>query len=519
MALGLMLVCVNEETKKSLTANAQKENFPVKSISSLGDLTQALVNYPEVAAAVIELAVSQPMQWQMIEKIRDTRPKFKFVLLSPTFNAELYRQAVVHGVNSVHFGPFSKEEIWTTVSKAIRDADSERYTRELLEDLQSRVLKSEGLDEDKFWYVAKSKAMEPVNEWLTVLRRESMKGGAEPSVLISAETGGGEDGIARMVYAASRRGRKTWFSLNCSSMSEEQLDAELFGFEKSPAAQKLGIGQIGADLLTLKRGAIEAAHGGIIYLKNIEALSESIQSKLIAFLQTRTFRRIGGGSDLHSDVRFISSMSVKPDVRSKSLKEDLLRQLSQMSIRLPALRERKEDLLPMAITFARKIFKLHNKNFTGFTSEAETALSSYSWPGNVEELYAVIERASLLCKADTLVSVTDLSLGREGLSASRSDSYESSVDGTSQNQVPTLEEGLNYTALKKKWCDSFEKEFLVVSLKRNSGNVSAAAREAKLDRSNFLRLLRRHGLKAENFRRISHVPPVAPVGNSMESAA
>lgn len=494
---------LTNDIRKSLVSRLEKEQVKVHLIASVDDIERTLSAFPHMGVAVVDVPSAQDKSWEVLEKVRDFHPKLKLIVVTARKDNEFVLKAMKLGVLSLFTQPLdgaNETALLASVQRGLKESEAERYRRDLLIELQARVQRAEGREEDRFWFVSKSKAMEPVNEWLTVLRRESMKGSPEPSVLISGEIGAGEEGIARMIYAASRRGRKSWLVLRCGALPGDLLEAELFGYEKGSFQ----------GALTQKKGALEIANGGTVFLMDIDSATSAFQAKLNQFLQNSSFRRLGGTEELRSDVRIIasSSTSLKNVVHSGKFREDLYRRLSQMSITIPALRERSEDILPMAIHFSRQIFKTHNRNFNGFTPEAEKALVGYSWPGNVHELYSVLNRTALICKSNGMVSVSELGLG--GV-ASGSSSLGASSEG--QSSVPNLEEGLNYTALKKKWCDSFEMEFLKVSLRRNAGNVSAAAREAKLDRSNFLRLLRRHGLKAESYRRISHLPPVAgPAG-------
>jgi len=190
---------------------------------------------------------------------------------------------------------------------------------------------------------------------------------------------------------------------------------------------------------------------------------------------------------------------------------------------LPPLRDRTEDLLPMATQFAERAFRNRGKVFEGFASDAEAAVSSYSWPGNVREMLNYMERVALIWQGSGKVSESHLSLpGRssamtshpqsqpaelESKGASTSSYAEAVMDGprlqsvVSPFQAPGQAGVEGYMALKKKWSDQFEREYLSTALRRHSGNVSAAAREAQVDRSNFLRLLRRYGLRAQEFRK------------------
>jgi transcriptional regulator with GAF, ATPase, and Fis domain len=287
-----------------------------------------------------------------------------------------------------------------------------------------------------------------------------------------------------MVHAGSRRGKGPWVAVNCANFNEQLLESELFGHEKGAFT--------GAS--ALKRGLFEIARGGTLFLDEVGEMDVKLQAKLLRVLQERVFRRVGGGADLEADVRVIaaSNRNLPERVRDGSFRDDLYHRLSRVVVELPALRERPDDIVPMAIQFADRAFRARGKAFNGFSPEAELDLRSYPWPGNVRELLNIIERTALVWQGgESLVCSKDLGIpvsGAPGTPVARP--VQSAGDAET-----------GYTELKKRWGDSFEREFLVNSLTRNSGNVSAAAREAKLDRSNYLRLLRRHALRAQDFRK------------------
>jgi transcriptional regulator with GAF, ATPase, and Fis domain len=345
--------------------------------------------------------------------------------------------------------------------------------------------------------------MGKVNDWISVLRREAMRGDAEePTTLILGESGTGKEGIARMVHAGSRRGKGPWVAVNCANFNEQLLDSELFGHEKGAFT--------GAN--ALKRGLFELAKGGTLFLDEIGEMDVKLQAKLLRVLQEKVFRRVGGIQDIDSDVRVVAATNrnLKSRVSDGKFRDDLYHRLSRVVVDIPSLRERSDDVVPMAKQFAERAFQSRAKTFSGFTPDAETAMTGYNWPGNVRELMNVIERTALVWEGSGPVTGASLSIP---VSNAR----------THTPSAPTLSvieggELLTYTEMKKKWSDSFEKEYLLSTLERNQGNVSAAARDSKLDRSNFLRLLRRHGVNASQFRPAGS-PDIAATGTDDESGS
>jgi DNA-binding NtrC family response regulator len=339
--------------------------------------------------------------------------------------------------------------------------------------------------------------MQEVNEWLTVLRREALRGGGEePPVLVTGESGTGKEGIARMVHAGSRRARGPWVAVNCANFNEQLLESELFGHEKGSFT--------GAN--QMKRGLFEIAKGGTLFLDEMGEMDIKLQAKLLRVLQEKVFRRVGGTVDLDTDVRVVAATNQNLNARVKDgrFREDLYHRLSGVVVEVPALRDRTEDVELMAKEFFERAFQARGKTFAGFTPDGIQRLSSYSWPGNVRELLNVVERSALLWSGSGPVGAKDLTI----TGAPTANSGGGFVPNAGKLELVAspfatpADGGLpSYTALKKKWADSFEREYLMTTLNRHDGNVSAAAREAHIDRSNFLRLLRRHGLKSTQYRK------------------
>lgn len=249
-----------------------------------------------------------------------------------------------------------------------------------------------------------------------------------------------------------------------------------------------------------KRGLFEIAKGGTLFLDEIGEMDVKLQAKLLRVLQEKVFRRVGGTQDIATEVRVIAATNrnLLAKTQNGSFREDLYHRLSRVVVEIPTLHERLEDIVPMATQFSERAFRARGKVFNGFSPEAEEGLRSYPWPGNVRELLNVIERTALLWDGNGPIPLSTLSIPTTGSASGGNRPRLSAVPSPVET---TMSPDESYTDLKKKWCDSFEREYLITSLNRHGGNVSAAARDSKLDRSNFLRLLRKHALKAQDYRK------------------
>lgn len=349
--------------------------------------------------------------------------------------------------------------------------------------LEERAQRVEGQAEEVYRFGSKSKSMEAVNEWLKTLQKDSMKTTAqnqETPVLILGESGTGKEGIARMIHAGSKRARGPWISINCRNYKAHALEHELFG-----TAQK--------------RGLLDLAKGGTLFLNNIEGMDQKIQTRMIHSIQAGTY----------ADVRLVAASNQElSEYNSEGrFNEEFYQHFSGAVIEVPSLRNRTEDIIPMAEHFMKTAFAQQGKHFEGFTEDAKSVLLNYIWPGNVYELFNVTERAALLFNKNGAVDVEDITnlesvvrISPTTATRKRYEFNETYQPGISMDISQYSGGEVNYTLLKKKWSNEFEKEYLQNLLARTRGNVTAAAKESGIDRSNFLRILRRHKISAQYFR-------------------
>ena len=224
-------------------------------------------------------------------------------------------------------------------------------------------------------------------------------------VLIIGETGTGKELTARAIHERSSRANKPFVVLNCAAIPENLLESELFGYEKGAftGAHKRKIGKI------------EYANGGTLFLDEIGDMPLNMQAKLLRFLEDYSFTRVGGNEMIFADVRIIAATNVDLEkaVEEEKFREDLYYRLNVLTIKLPPLRERRDDILVLAKYFLNKYSKEVGKKIKGFSKDAEEALLSYQWPGNVRELINVIRKAVVLTE-DKVIREKDLDLKRNG---------------------------------------------------------------------------------------------------------
>jgi DNA-binding NtrC family response regulator len=260
---------------------------------------------------------------------------------------------------------------------------------------QSLVLRAETDAQYPADIVAESEAMKRV---LTLAAQVAPQ---STSVLLTGESGTGKEVVARFIHRRSPRREEPFVAVNCAALAETLLESELFGHEKGAFT----------GAVQVRRGRFELAHGGTLFLDEVAETSVNLQAKLLRVLQEQQFERLGGTRSIIVDVRVIAATN-KNLIRAmdeKSFREDLYYRLNVFPISIPPLRERREDILPLADFLARKISARLGRRFLALSSEIRRMLYAYDWPGNVRELENALERSLIVAKTDTIMP-EDLSL-------------------------------------------------------------------------------------------------------------
>ncbi len=277
--------------------------------------------------------------------------------------------------------PFKIEHIKVVVDKALS-------TQSLMREVIRLRAKSAipGFEE----IIAVSKEMKEVIEHVKIIAKSPSS-----TVLIQGESGTGKELIANYIHTMSSRNKYRFMEINCAALTENLLEAELFGYEK---------GSFTGASTSGKAGLFEASQRGSIFLDEIGEMSLSLQAKLLRVLQEKRFKRVGGIDDIYIDVRIIASTNRKleEEVKKGNFRKDLYYRLKVLPIYISPLRDRKEDIIPLAKQFIHDFDNEFNKKVNNITKEIEKILLNYDWPGNVRELKSIIERAVLLSNGSTL---------------------------------------------------------------------------------------------------------------------
>jgi two-component system NtrC family response regulator len=261
---------------------------------------------------------------------------------------------------------------------------------------------------------------------------------SKATVLITGENGTGKEVLAKAVHYLSPRNESPFVAVNVPALSQNLLESELFGHEKGAftSAEKM------------KKGRFEIAHGGTIFLDEVGDIPQSLQVKLLRVLQEHQFERVGGTEKIDVDVRIIAATNqdLETKIKDSSFREDLYYRLNVVSIKIPPLRDRKEDIVPLAENFIEKFCKENDKEKLEVSKETVDVLMKYNYPGNVRELENIIERAVVLTRGK-VITLNDLPMSIKGFKEERA--LPALGEGTLTEQVETLEKQLIFDALHK----------------------------------------------------------------------
>ncbi|MFH1418626.1 MAG: sigma-54 dependent transcriptional regulator [Planctomycetota bacterium] len=326
----------------------------------------------------------------VLRRIREDDQDIVVLLMTAYSNVENAVEAMRLGAYDYVSKPFKIDALMLTVNKALETTRLKREVR----DLRSKMQQKFGFDR----ILGKCDVMLSLFQ----LMRDVAGSGAS-TVFLRGESGTGKDLVAKSIHYNSDRANRPFMNITCTAITESLLESELFGHERGAFT----------DAKQLKKGLLELADGGTVFLDEVGDMPPSLQAKLLRFLEEKTFRRVGGVQDIEVDVRIIAATNrdVHKLIEEGKFREDLYYRLNIIPIDLPPLRERGDDIRLLAEYYVVSFAREFRRDVGGPTSAAVEKLMSYTWPGNVRELRNNIERAVLLCKHD-VIGPDDLVLGR-----------------------------------------------------------------------------------------------------------
>jgi putative PEP-CTERM system response regulator len=415
-------------------------------VSIAGDGQKAL----EIAArdipdiVITDLVMPGTDGIELTRRLKETCPDTDIVLITAFASVPTAIEAIRAGAYDYVEKPFCPERLELVIKKIIEHQDIVRENFSLRQKLDSQY-RFENI-------IAKSHRMQEVFEVVRVVAKSNA------TVLITGESGTGKELIARAIHNLSQRRGKPFVAVSCAALPESLLESELFGHERGAFT--------GAT--SQKKGKFEYAHTGTLFLDEIGDISPNVQVHLLRVIEEKEFNRVGGNEPIKVDVRIISATNrdLKAGMEKGQFREDLYYRLNVVAIHLPPLRERREDIPPLAEHFLRKFAMENHKEIKDFSPDANELMMKYEWPGNIRELENAIERAVILTRGEFIT----------------------------QDELPGIGASLASVDLAGKSLRDLEKECIMGTLRKTGGNISESARILGITRMTLYNKMKEFGL-------------------------
>jgi DNA-binding NtrC family response regulator len=441
-----VLVVDDEEPLRRLLKNELSRKGYAVEVAADGNAAQ--LQLAEAAFDVVLLDVVMPGMdgLSLMKKLKEDGAAPPIIVLTGKATVETAVEAMKNGAYDYLTKPYKIEELVIVIDRACAFG---RLS------VKSRLLEQELVRKGSpFELVGSSR---PMQDLLALIRKVAP---TDSTVFIQGESGTGKELVANTVWRTSKRKDLPFIALNCATLSENLMESELFGHEKGAFT----------SAVQMKNGLVEVADQGTLFLDEIAEMPLALQAKLLRFLDSGEFRRVGGNRTLKADVRVIAATNkdLAGLIKTKDFREDLYYRLNVFTLSLPPLRERKEDIAELTDAFLGKYARKIAKPVPKLTPAALKALEAYSWPGNIRELENVIERAVILADRDT-ITPKELALAPDDR-------------GEDESSPRTLEE--------------LEKEHILRVLREADGNQSKASQVLGIDRKTLYLKLKKYGILA-----------------------
>ncbi len=380
MALYRILIVDDEESqRRQLAGFLQKQDFSVTTAES-GPQAIGICQNHNFEIALIDLKMPEMDGIELLQKLREINPEIQVIMMTAYGSVESAVEAMRLGAYHYVSKPINLEELKLNISKAL-----ERY--HLL--FENKYLKQELEERYKdLQIIGESKS---IKEVLSTVSRVAK---TRSTVLIRGETGTGKELVARAIHALSDRSGRQFVPVSCAALAESLLESELFGHEKGAFT----------GAIRRREGRFELADSGTLFLDEVGDIPPETQVKILRVIESQEFERLGGKETLKVDVRLMAATNqdLERKIEEKSFREDLYYRLNVISIFIPPLRERKEDILVLVDHFINKANQKSGKAIRGITPEVKDLILNYDWPGNVRELENVIERGVVLSRTEVI---------------------------------------------------------------------------------------------------------------------
>jgi DNA-binding NtrC family response regulator len=377
--------------------------------------------------------------FEWLDKVLDLNPKQKVILFTAYGDVEMAVRAIKSGATDFVLKPWENDKLLATILTALGKKEE--------------VTEEETAEDWKRDIIGNSEAMQKVFDTIERVAQ------TDANILILGENGTGKDLVAKAIHRLSNRSEKSYVQADLGAVSETLFESELFGHKKGAFT----------DAKEDRIGRFEEAHSGTIFLDEIGNIPMTLQSKLLTVIQNRTVTQVGSNKQKNIDVRLITATNepIYDRVQERSFRQDLLFRINTIEIHLPPLRDRSNDIVLIAEHFLNVYRKKYNRKITGISAALAKKLMHYPWPGNVRELQHAIERAVIMTQNTSLMP-------------------EDFFIGNNQQQSTTFEETFQL--------EEMEKQLVIKTMKKFSGNITEAAKEMGISRQALYRRIEKYGL-------------------------
>ncbi len=449
--LTLLSRIISEETDYQVDT----ENDPRKAL--------ALFSHKPYDLAILDLKMPKLSGIELLGRIKKDYPDTSVIIVTAYATIETAVQAIQEGAYDYITKPFRRERILLTIDKAMR--------------WQQMVSENSAL-----WEVLGQKETSPIigasPAIKSIVAQIKQVAPTTATVLVTGESGTGKELAARAVHQYSLRRTRPLITVNCTAISENVIESELFGHIKGAFT----------GAWKDKKGLVEEADGGTLFLDEIGDLNPAMQTKLLRLLQEGEYKPVGSTRTRTADIRFVAATNhdLEADIRNGTFREDLFHRLNVIHFRMPGMDRRREDIPVLTQHFLKKYALLYQKQIKTISAEALQALSFYDFSGNVRELGNMIERGVIFCRSDTLET---------------EDIFVTATDPP--KDAPAVHQdimSLPFREAKEAAMTAFYRQYINKILAENSGNISRAAEQAGIQRQYLHRLMKETGLAAEVFK-------------------
>ena len=375
----ILVVDDNTAHRKMLEAVLEEEGYGIEQASD-GIQAVSAVGKKYYDLVLLDIRMNKMDGIEALKRIKEISPGIPVIIMTAYGSIDTAVDALKSGASDYLTKPLDIDELKILVSKALRYFQLEQENKTLKTRLHDRF--------DYSNIIGRSPSM------LSLFETISLVAPSDATVLIHGESGTGKELVANAIHENSERRSRPFIKVNCAALPESLLESELFGHEKGAFT--------GAD--SARKGRFAQAHTGTIFLDEIGEMSHATQAKILRVLQEQTFEPLGSSRSLHVDIRILAATNrdLELDIENGTFRKDLYYRLNVVGVRLPPLRERREDIIPLADYFLNKYAQKNRKKVLGYTPRAADLMIRYHWPGNVRELENTVERAIILSRDEMI---------------------------------------------------------------------------------------------------------------------